>query len=195
VSEAVSLRERKKAKTRALIQREALHLFSRQGYDATTVEQIAAAAEVSESTFFRYFPSKEEVVLWDQFDSRVVDAFKAQPAELHPVDALQQAFHSALVTLSGEEMVELQQRSQLIATVPSLRAALLDQMANAMRLIGDAVAERAHPRGGAFAGRVLAGAIVGTAMAVMSATAEDSGASLSQLLEDAVAELRRWFSE
>ncbi len=51
------LRERKKQKTRESIQRTALRLFGKQGYEATTVEQIAAAAEISPSTFFNYFPA------------------------------------------------------------------------------------------------------------------------------------------
>ena len=62
---ADGLRERKKAKTRAAIQQHALRLFQVKGYTATTVEEIAEAAEVSPSTFFRYFPTKEDIILYD----------------------------------------------------------------------------------------------------------------------------------
>ena len=69
------LRERKKARTRAAIREHALRLFREQGYDATTIDQIAEAAEVSPSTFFRYFPTKEDVVLQDELDVLAIDAF------------------------------------------------------------------------------------------------------------------------
>ena len=81
---AQGLRERKKAKTRAAVQRHALRLFKEQGYDNTTVEQIADAAEISPSTFFRYFPTKEDVVLYDAMDPILIAEFAAQPAELSP---------------------------------------------------------------------------------------------------------------
>ena len=58
---ALGLRERKTLKTKEAIQREALRLFEEQGYGETTIEQIAAAAEISPSTFFNYFPTKEDV--------------------------------------------------------------------------------------------------------------------------------------
>src|SRR5664280_638338 len=74
------LRERKKAKTRWAIQEHALRLFAEQGYEATTVDQIAAAAEISPSTFFRYFPTKEDVVAYDAFDPVMLEAWRAQPA-------------------------------------------------------------------------------------------------------------------
>src|SRR5215469_1430834 len=95
-----SLRERKKARTRAAIREHALRLFRAQGYAATTVEQIAAAAEVSQSTFFRYFPTKEDVVLRDDFDERMLEAFSRQPASLSPVAALRAAIREALATLT-----------------------------------------------------------------------------------------------
>src|ERR1700730_15744148 len=85
---ALGLRERKKAKTRASIQEHALRLFHERGYEQTTVEQIADAAEVSPSTFFRYFPTKEDVVMYDALDPLLLEAFEAQPADLSPVGAL-----------------------------------------------------------------------------------------------------------
>ena len=76
------LRERKKARTRAAIQSHALRLFREQGYDATTVQQIIEEVEVSESTFFRYFPTKADVVLTDEFDPLIVKVFHDQPPEM-----------------------------------------------------------------------------------------------------------------
>ena len=92
----VGLRERKKARTRAAIREHALRLFREQGYHATTVEQIAEAAEVSPSTFFRYFPTKEDVVLQDDFDILGIAAFEAQPAELSPIAAFRAAADAGL---------------------------------------------------------------------------------------------------
>src|SRR3984893_4957161 len=90
------LRERKKARTRASIREHALRLFREQGYHKTTVEQIAAAAEVSPSTFFRYFPTKEDVVLQDDMDIRMMAAFEQQPPGLGPIAAVRGAIREGL---------------------------------------------------------------------------------------------------
>jgi hypothetical protein len=58
---------------------------------------------VSESTFFRYFPTKEAVVVWDDFDPRIIEAFRAQPAEVNPIGALRTAIHEVLSRLSEQE--------------------------------------------------------------------------------------------
>jgi AcrR family transcriptional regulator len=108
---ARGLRERKKAKTRAAIQRHALRLFREQGYEATTVEQIADAAEVSPSTFFRYFLIKEAVALYDDLDPLFIAAFEAQPAELRPVQALRRALHQVFTALPAAEAEQQRERA------------------------------------------------------------------------------------
>jgi hypothetical protein len=80
------MRERKKARTRAAIREHALRLFREHGYGATTVEQIAEAAEVSPATFYRYFPTKEDVVL-DNDASPLFEATVATRAAGEPRSA------------------------------------------------------------------------------------------------------------
>jgi AcrR family transcriptional regulator len=74
------LRERKKIKLRRAIQTEALRLFETQGYEHTTVEQIAEAAETSTTTFYRYFPTKEDVVLDNDASPLFEATVAARPA-------------------------------------------------------------------------------------------------------------------
>src|SRR5215207_6109076 len=64
---SLHLREPRRLRTRRTIQAQALRLFADKGFQATTIEEIAAAAEMAPRTFFRYFPTKEEVVFWAEF--------------------------------------------------------------------------------------------------------------------------------
>src|ERR671911_889973 len=77
---AIGLRERRRARTRRSIQEHAMRLFLERGYDATTVSDVAAAAEVSHMTVFRYFPTKEALVLADDYDPLLVERISARPA-------------------------------------------------------------------------------------------------------------------
>jgi AcrR family transcriptional regulator len=183
------LRERKKARTRAEIQTHAFRLFQEQGYDATTVQQIIEEAEVSESTFFRYFPTKADVVLLDDFDPLITEAFRRQPPELSPVQALRGAFKSAFDELSAQEESEQQERMRIILSVPELRAGMLDQFASAMGLLAEELAERAGRDRDDIAVRALAGAVVGVAVAVMFVMVDDPTANLAALLDEAMAHL------
>jgi AcrR family transcriptional regulator len=183
------LRERKKARTRAAIQAAALSLFREQGYDATTVQQIAAAAEVSESTFFRYFATKPEVVLYDDFDPLVIEEFSRQPAELTPVAAVRGALRAAFGRLSPAQLAEQRERARLGMAVPELRAMMIDQLTQAIGLIAAYVAERTHRSPDDVGVRTLAGAVVGAMIAVTFAAVEDPAADLPTLVDRALAEL------
>ncbi len=155
------LRERKKARTKATIQREALRLFSEHGYAETSVEQIAAAAEVSPSTFFRYFPTKEEVVLSEFIDSRMIDLFREAPPELGPTAALRHAIE-ALGTEIGNEDFELEGlRNQLIQEVPELRRGLFVELLRPMRMVSEVITERLGLPPGDQDAAVFAGALLG----------------------------------
>src|SRR5262245_33296845 len=110
----LGLRERKKVKTRATIQEQAMRLFREEGDDQTTVEQIAEAAEVSPSTFFRYFPTKEDVVIYDALDPPMINAYRAQPAELSPIQAMRAAAREVFGNLDPEQMAVLKERGMLI---------------------------------------------------------------------------------
>ena len=120
-----SLRERKKVKTRKAIQDHALRLFRERGYAATTVEQIAEAAEVSPSTFFRYFPSKEEVVLQDDYDPMLAEVFRSLPAEMNIVTALRTTFKTVFSSFPPEEVEAIRERMRLMSSIPELQNAVL----------------------------------------------------------------------
>ena len=183
------LRARKKAKTRDTIQREALRLFREQGYAATTVSQIAEAAEVSDSTFFRLFPTKEAVVLWDGFDPLILEAFRRQPAGLGPIQALRAAFRDILAGLSAAQQSELRERLRLLLSIPPVRATLLAQFGGPLRLLTEAVAERAGRRPDDPAVRTLVGAVLGVCLSAMFAAADDPEADAVRLIDEAMARL------
>ena len=166
------LRERKKAKTHAAIQEHALRLFREQGYEATTVEQIAAAADVSQSTFFRYFPSKEDVVLHDAFDPILFASFGEQPAELTPIQALRASMAEVFGALTAEELAQERQREELILSVPELRARMLDDLAATIREVAVVLAKRVGRSPDELPVRAFAGAVIGAGIAVWLTSAE-----------------------
>ncbi len=160
------LRERKKAKTRQAIQEHALRLFQEQGYDETTVEQIADAAEVSPSTFFRYFPTKEDVVLYDPFDPVLIAAFLAQPPELTPIAALRAAVRDALTSADTDWLEQQQERSDLLLSVPDLRRRMLEEFVGSLQPFAEALATRVGRRPDDFEVQNFIGALIGTGLAV-----------------------------
>jgi AcrR family transcriptional regulator len=159
------LRERKKARTRAAIREHAFRLFRQQGYDATTVEQIAEAAEVSPSTFFRYFPTKEDVVLQDDLDLLWMEAIQEQPPEMSPIAAMRAGVHAAFARMGEDEWAQMRETTELVLAAPAVRGRMLEELARTTQRLAEAVAERAGRDPADFAVRALAGAVVGVAMA------------------------------
>jgi len=160
------LRERKKARTRAAIREHALRLFSENGYQRTTVEQIAAAAEVSPSTFFRYFPTKEDLVLQDDMDTRLVEAFERQPPGLGPIAAVRGAIREAIESYNEADLDVIRQTTTLTMTVPEVRARAMDEFGRTIAVISEAVAKRAGRPADDLAVRTVAGAVIGVIMSI-----------------------------
>ena len=161
----LGLRERKKIKTRHVIRREAFRLFDANGYAATTIEQIADAAEVSPSTFFRYFPSKESLLLADDLDPLVLAAFKAQPPDLSPSQAIRRAYETTMAGLSPEQLEFESTRQRLIFSIPELKAAMYDEYYRTVSVMAEALGDRIGRPAGDFEVRVFVGAMVGAMMA------------------------------
>ena len=131
---APGLRERKKAKTRLALEAAALQLFEADGYDETTVEQIAEVADVSTRTFFRYYPTKADVLLSDQAArlAMVSDTLAARPSD-EPIMASLRALMIAISEdLPAERhLLEAQNRwcrdsDDLLAAIRNHHAAIVD---------------------------------------------------------------------
>lgn len=155
------LRERKKARTRETLRREAFRLFRDQGYAQTTVEQIAAAAEVSPSTFFRYFPNKEELAIADDFDAVVIEHFRAQPADSNVFDALRAAIRSVTKSMTPEQERFEDERQQLMSTEPQLQGALRREGERNVDLVAGLIAEHTGLQAEDLRIRAIAGALIG----------------------------------
>ncbi|WP_433599588.1 TetR family transcriptional regulator [Nocardia sp. CA-135953] len=163
---AQSLRERKKERTRRTIREEAFRLFREQGYTETTIEQIAAAAEVSPSTFFRYFPTKEQLVLADDLDPLMIDAIRAQPHDIPPMTAFRNAVAGVFANLPAAELAFEQERQELLYHVPELRAAIGLELQRGIDLMAGLLADQMGRDADDFEIRVTAGAIAGVALGI-----------------------------
>lgn len=162
------LRERKKRKTRDAIQRHALRLFDEQGFHETTVEEIAEAAEISPSTFYRYFPTKEDTVTYDAFDPVLVEAYLRQPAEFGALRAARVAIAEAYTTMPGESSRLEQVRQRLMLSIPELRGRMMDQFVKTTRVMAEAIAQRAGRSSTDPAVVAWAGATIGAGLAAFS---------------------------
>jgi AcrR family transcriptional regulator len=136
------LRERKKIKTRTAIRDATYALVREQGYEATTVEQIAERAEVSPSTVFRYFPTKEDIVLTDEYDPLLLEEFRKRPADEPWLDSLRYVMRKAIDIGLSEDAEAIRLRAHLMVQVPAVRSRMLESMSVTGRMLSTAIADR-----------------------------------------------------
>jgi AcrR family transcriptional regulator len=125
-SRALGPRERRRIRTMREIQTEALRLFGARGYDNTTIEQIAEAADISPRTFFRYFPTKEDVVLWDEYDAVIEDLLAQRPDGESPGELMRAITREAIAWQYAHDPDHLLVRHHILFNVPAVRARFVE---------------------------------------------------------------------
>jgi len=166
-------RGRRPSTTREAIARRALDLFERNGFDATTVDEIAAAVGISRRTFFRYYRSKRDVV-WGEFDAELV-RLRAQLMGAPPEEPMMDVVRRAVVATNrfgAGELDELRIRMSLISTVPALVAHSAVRYTEWCEVVADFVAGRVGGSPDALGPQTVARAALGTAMAAFACWAQ-----------------------
>ncbi|MGC4110779.1 MAG: TetR family transcriptional regulator [Nocardioides sp.] len=192
-SPSTSYRDVARHAVRDEVVRAAWELFAEQGFEATTVEQIAEAAGMSRRTFFRYFTGKDELILDKLLEvgERVAASLAARPAKEAAWPALRAAFD--VVVLAQEAAPEPSRRlGQLLRDEPGTRGTMEERRRRWTETLGPLVAERLPGRGDA-AGRAVACAALACYDAATDAWIDAPGTAFSQHLDtamDAVARAR-----
>ncbi|MFB9568414.1 TetR family transcriptional regulator [Saccharopolyspora hordei] len=181
------LRARKKQRTRAALIDAGLDLFLAHGYEATTIDEIAAAVEVSPRTFFRYFASKEDIALAKgaEFDELMLDALAARPAAEPPLDALRHAVLEMLRAAATDSGVQRFLSTQhLITKTPALLAGNLRRAAGTEERLTAEIAKRQRlDPAEDMRPRVLVGAVCSALRIGLEATCADPSRELDRMVE------------
>jgi AcrR family transcriptional regulator len=129
------------------------------GFQATTVEQIAAAAEVAPRTFFRYVASKDEVVFWPEYQPMLASFVAARPADEPAVEAVSHALVDGLAAFYDQDRDRVLDRLSLAFRTPALHSRLWQQQARSAVGIARVLADRLDARPGELEVRAMAAAI------------------------------------
>lgn len=193
-SEPASLRERKKERTRRDLIAAALRLFEQQGYDATTIDDIAAAADVSPRTFFRYFATKEAVVFGDDPDPLIIGLIARRPAGEPVIESLRHIVTDSLASMTEADREALLPRLRLVYRTPSLHARRMEVQLEMGRLSGAALADRSGLPPDDLGARVTAAAaLIAIEVAMERWTQGDGRDDLGELLDAAIGHLGQAF--
>lgn len=187
----MSWRETKKRQFRELIRANAIRLFTAKGYRDTTMEQIAAASGVAPRTVYRYFPTKDTLVITDEDDERMLAQFRAELSHHSPIEALRRSFGPLLL---GSATQADRQRQALIASEPELQAAMLRQIIGLADRYAAAMVELGKADGDPDAALALAGAFAGIALVHTRWDGQLTIAEQMQKIDAALDQLARGFA-
>jgi TetR/AcrR family transcriptional regulator, regulator of mycofactocin system len=187
---------RRRITSRAELEQVAFDLFVRQGFERTTIDDIASAAGIGRRTFFRYFPSKNDVV-WGDFDGeleRMRRRLKAVPPGERVLDSVRQAIVE-FNRIAPEQVPAHRRRMDLILRVPALQAHSTLRYAAWRQVIADFVAERTGLEPGGLIPQAIGYAMLGVAIAAYEQWLGSGGDDdLCTLLDTAVRALTTGFS-
>ena len=136
------LRARKRLSAMLRIQSVALDLFETRGFDAVTVEEVAEASEVSPSSVYRYFGTKEQLVLWDQLDPEMIGRLRDAVADDVPLDGVRRIVTRAIAGLTPQDERRLARRMRLVMATPSVEQASVAESYTLAEQLGELLAER-----------------------------------------------------
>jgi TetR/AcrR family transcriptional regulator, regulator of mycofactocin system len=185
---------RRRVTSRAELEQTAFDLFGREGFDRTTVDDIAAAAGIGRRTFFRYFPSKNDVP-WGEFEAeldRMRVRLKDSPAQTPLMDAIRVAVVD-FNRIAPEQIPLHRRRMELILRTPALQAHSTLRYAAWREVIAEFAGERLGQPPDALAPRTIAYVALGVAVAAYEQWLETEDAELSDLLDRAMRELAAAF--
>jgi mycofactocin system transcriptional regulator len=186
---------RRRATSRAELEHAAFALFAAHGFDATTVDDIAAAAGIGRRTFFRYFPSKNDVP-WGAFEDeldRMRVRLKACPPEVPLMDAIRLALID-FNRVAPDQVPLHRRRMELILRVPTLLAHSTLRFTAWRAVVAEFVAERTGRRPDDLAPQAIAHAVLGVSVAAYEHWLDDQHADLGTLLDNAMRELAAAFA-
>jgi AcrR family transcriptional regulator len=179
-----------------MIQTEALRLFNEHGYAQTTVEEIADAAAISPRTFFRYFPSKEDVVIWDEYDPLALDLVDARPDNEPFAEMMRNVIRETLGGLYQHDPERLLTRVRLSAADPELRARLLDAQTHGLELLAPLLARKRGAPADELHLRVVSSALLAAVFVALDLWQKEGGKrDLLTLLDDATETLAEGLRE
>src|SRR5215470_12756676 len=186
---------RRRVTSQAELEYVAFELFAANGFEQTTVEEIAAAAGIGRRTFFRYFPSKNDIP-WGAFETeleRMRARLRACPPEMPLMDAIRLALVD-FNRVSPAQVPMHRRRMELILRVPTLLAHSTLRFTAWREVIAEFVAERTGLRPGELAPQAIAHAVLGVAVAAYEHWLDDQSADLGALLDDAMLQLDAAFA-